>query len=163
MPGWYALYTRPRHEKQVFEDLTRRKIEAFLPTYKVRRRWSDRYKIVEEPLFKNYLFVRVDYDRASYDILRPYGAVSFVTFEGVPAQIPGDEIESIRRLVESELPYNPHPYLKVGRKVRVRSGPLAGCEGILTRKRGLARLVLNINLLQQSVVAEVDADTVEPL
>ena len=163
MPGWYALYTRPRHEKQVFEDLTRRKIEAFLPTYKVRRRWSDRYKIVEEPLFKNYLFVRVDYGRSYYDILRPYGAVSFVTFEGVPAAIPGEEIESIRRLVESELPYNPHPYLKVGRKVRVKAGPLAGCEGILTRKRGLARLVLNINLLQQSVVAEVDADTVEPL
>src|SRR5688572_9672916 len=71
--------------------------------------------------------------------------------------------KSNRRLVESELPYNPHPFLKVGRKVRVKSGPLAGCEGILTRKRGLARLVLSINLLQQSVVAEVDADTVEPL
>ena len=156
------MYTRPRHEKQVFEELTNRGIEAFLPTFKVRRRWSDRYKIVEEPLFKNYLFVRMPIGRY-HETLRPYGAVSFVKFEDKPAEIPADEVEAIRQLVLSELPYNPHPYLKVGRKVRVKIGPLEGCEGILTRKKGIARLVLSINLLQQSVVAEVDADCVEPL
>ena len=162
--SWYALYTRPRHEKQVFQELFNKGIEAFLPTYKVRRRWSDRYKIIEEPLFKNYLFVKIaDFNRGYYDTLKPYGSVAFVMFDGKPAQIPDVEIEAIRRLVESELPYDPHPYLKIGRKVRVRSGPLEGCEGILTRKKGLARLVLNVNLLQQSVSAEVDADTVEPL
>ena len=159
---WYAIYTRPRHEKRVYEDLTNRNIEAFLPSYKVRRRWSDRYKIVEEPLFKNYLFVNVDYDRRYYDTLRPYGAVSFVMFDDKPAEIPADQIEAIRRLVTSELPYDPHPYLKIGKKVRVRSGPLEGCEGILTRKKGLTRLVLSVHLLQQSVSAEVDSDTVEP-
>ena len=90
------------HEKQVYEDLINRSIEAFLPIYKVRRRWSDRYKIVEEPLFKNYLFVNVDYDRRYYDTLRPYGAVAFVMFDGKPAQIPEHEIESVRTLVESE-------------------------------------------------------------
>ena len=83
-------------------------------------------------------------------------------FEGNPAEIPDDEIAAVRRLVTSELPYDPHPYLKIGRRVRVRSGPLEGCEGILTRKKGLARLVLSVNLLQQSVSAEVDADCVEP-
>ena len=160
--SWYAIYTRPRHEKQVYEDLTNRHIEAFLPTYKVRRRWSDRYKIVEEPLFKNYLFVNIDYDRRYYDTLRPYGAVAFVMFDVKPAVIPDNEIEGIRRLVTSELPYDPHPYLKIGKRVRVRSGPLEGCEGILTRKKGLTRLVLSVHLLQQSVSAEVDADTVEP-
>ena len=159
---WYALYTRPRHEKQVLDELSGRSIEAFLPTYKVRRRWSDRYKIVEEPLFKNYLFVRMTQDKY-YETLRPYGAVSFVMFDSKPAEIPADEIEAIRTLVESELPFNPHPYLKVGRKVRVRAGPLAGCEGILTRKKGLSRLVLSVNLLQQSVITEVDADCVEPM
>jgi transcription elongation factor/antiterminator RfaH len=161
MKSWYALYTRPRHEKQVFEELANRDIEAFLPTYKVRRRWSDRYKIVEEPLFKNYLFVQMSLDR-SHDTLRPYGAVSFITFDGQPAQIPENEIAAIRQLVESALPYNPHPYLKVGRKVRVTSGPLEGCEGILMRKKGLARLVLSVHMLQQSVVAEVEAQCVEP-
>jgi len=159
---WYAIYTRPRHEKQVYEDLKNRNIEAFLPIYKVRRRWSDRYKIIEEPLFKNYLFVNVEYERRYHDTLRPYGAVAFVTFDGKPAQIPEPEIEAIRRLVTSELPYNPHPYLKIGRRVRVRSGPLEDCEGILIRKKGLTRLVLSIHLLQQSVSAKVDADSVEP-
>ena len=160
---WYALYTRPRHEKRVFEDLSSRKIEAFLPTYKIRRRWSDRYKIVEEPLFKNYLFVNVADARRHHETLRPYGAVSFVTFDDKPAEIPEDEIEAIRRLVTSELPYDPHPYMKIGRKVYVRSGPLQGCEGILTRKKGISRLVLSVHLLQQSVSAEVDSDTVEPV
>jgi len=160
--SWYALYTRPRHEKRVFEDLTSRKIEAFLPTYKVRRRWSDRYKIVEEPLFKNYIFVNVRSGASYHETLRPYGAVSFVMFDGKPAEIPQDEIDAIRRLVTSELPYDPHPYLKIGRKVYVRSGPLEGCEGILTRKKGISRLVLSVHLLQQSVSAEVDADCVEP-
>jgi transcription antitermination factor NusG len=162
MPNtWNALYTRPRHEKQVLEELTGRGIEAFLPTYKVRRRWSDRYKIVEEPLFKNYLFVRSQQTRAQ-EVLRPYGAVEFVKFDQKRAEIPEGEIEAIRRLVGSELKYNPHPYLRIGRKVRVRTGPLEGCEGILTRKKGFARLVLSIDLLQQSVIAEVDADCVEP-
>jgi len=161
MSRWYALYTRPRHEKHVLDELSGRNIDAFLPTYKVRRRWSDRYKIIEEPLFKNYLFVHMNW--AEYrDSLRPYGAVSFVMFAGQPAEIPDHEIEAIRLLVESELPCNPHPYLKVGRRVRVRQGPLAGCEGILTRKKGLSRLVLSVHLLQQSVIAEVDADCVEP-
>jgi hypothetical protein len=78
---WYALYTRPRHEKQVYEDLSNRQIEGFLPTYKIRRRWSDRYKVVEEPLFKNYLFVNVPSASSYHETLRPYGAVSFVAFE----------------------------------------------------------------------------------
>ena len=162
MPHWYALYTRPRHEKQVFQELAEKKIEAFLPTYKVRRRWSDRYKVIDEPLFKNYLFVHVEYDRRYHDTLRPYGAVGFVVFDGKPAQIPEEEIDAIRRLITCELPCQPHPYLKVGRRVRVRSGPLQGCEGILVRKKSLARLVLTVNLLQQSVSAEIDADSVEP-
>ena len=81
----------------------------------------------------------------------------------MPSQIPAIEIDAIRRLVESELPYHPHPYLKIGRGVRVRSGPLAGCEGVLMRKKGIARLVLSVNLLRQSVSAEVDADSVETI
>ncbi len=162
MSHWYAIYTRPRHEKQVFQDLNHRRIDAFFPTYKVRRRWSDRYRVIEEPLFKNYIFVHVDYDRRYHETLRPYGAVSFVTFDGKPAEIPESEIESIRKLVSSELPYDPHPYLRIGRRVRVCSGPLEGCEGILTRKKGVTRLVLSIHMLQQAVSAEVDADTVEP-
>jgi transcription elongation factor/antiterminator RfaH len=162
MSDWYALYTRPRHEKRVFQELTNRQIEAFLPTQTFRRRWSDRYKLVEEPLFKNYLFINVNDDRLHHDALSPYGVVQLVTCDGKPARIAAHEIDSIRRLVASMLPYGPHPYLKIGQRVRVRSGPLEGCEGILTRRKGLSRLVLSVHLLQQSVSAEIDASCVQP-
>ena len=161
---WYVLYTRPRHEKQVHQELCNKGLDAFLPTVKVRRRWSDRYKIVEVPLFKNYVFVNLDdFTHHSAATLRPYGAVSFVMFDRKPAPISQLEIDALRRLVESELPYSLHPYLKVGRKVRVGLGPLQGCEGILVRKKNIARLVLSVHLLQQSVSVEVDADVVEAL
>ncbi len=158
---WYALYTRPRHEKQVFEELRNRAIEAYLPTQKVRRRWSDRYKIIEEPLFKNYLFVRTD-EQNYRKCLEPYGAVSFVSVEGKPAVVADEELEAVRIMVTSEIPHNPYPYLKAGRKVRVKYGPLEGCEGILIRKRGLDRLVVTVHLLQRSIEAEVDAAWIEP-
>ena len=161
MQHWYALYTRPRHEKQVQQELTNQRIEAYLPTQKIRRRWSDRYKIVEEPLFKNYLFVRSDgehYRKA----LSPYGAVSFVTVEGEPAIIPDEELEALKILVTSEIPHNPYPYMKAGRKIRLKYGPMEGCEGVLVRKRGLTRLVVTVHLLQRSIEAEVDAAWIEP-
>lgn len=162
--SWFALYTRAKHEKQLQRELSNIGIETFLPTFKVRRRWSDRYKVIEEPLFQNYLFVsRADLQQNFNETLRHYGAVCFVMIDGKPAEIPSMEIDGIRRLVESDLAYGPHPYLKVGRKVRVRLGPLQGCEGILVRRKGLSRLVLSLSLLQQSVSAEVDAAVVEPL
>ena len=162
MLNWYALYTRPRYERQVHDELSAHEIESYLPTQKVRRRWSDRYKIVEEPLFKNYLFVHAD-DERYRESLKPYGAVSFVTVaEGKPAIIPDDEVEAVRIMVTSELPHNPYPYLKAGRKVRVKYGPLEGCEGILIRKRGIDRLVVTVNLLQRSIQAEVEAAWIEP-
>jgi transcription antitermination factor NusG len=159
---WYALYTRPRHERRVRDELERGRIEAYLPTHQVRRRWSDRYKVVEEPLFKNYLFVHINKGRYR-ESLKPYGAVCFVTAEeGKPAVIPDEELEAVRILVNSEIPHNPYPYLKVGRKVRVRYGPLEGCEGILVRKKGISRLVVTVNLLQRSIEAEIDAAWIEP-
>jgi transcription antitermination factor NusG len=158
---WYALYTRPRHEKQIWQELTNQRIEAYLPTHKIRRRWSDRYKIVEEPLFKNYLFVRTD-ARQYRQALKPYGAVSFVTVDSEPAIIPDEELEALKILVTSEIPYNPYPYLKAGRKIRLKYGPMEGCEGVLVRKRGLSRLVVTVHLLQRSIEAEVDAAWIEP-
>ena len=161
MANWYAIYTRPRHEKQVLTELMNQQLEGYLPTHRVRRRWSDRYKVIEEPLFKNYLFARMD-ENQQRQALRPYGAVSLVTLDGKPAIVPDEEIEAVRILVSSQLPHNPYPYLQAGRKVRVKYGPLEGCEGILVRKRGLARLVVSVNLLQRSLEAEVDADWGEP-
>ncbi len=162
LQSWHAIYTRSRHESKVFSDLTASKIEAFLPTQMVRRKWSDRYRVIEEPLFKNYLFVNIkpEYRRTC---LRPYGVVGFVTFEAEPAIIPREQIEAIQKLVTSEIPHNPYPYLKAGRRVRVKYGPLEGCEGILIRKKGICRLILSVHLLQRSVVAEIDSAWIEPL
>jgi transcription antitermination factor NusG len=145
----------------VEQELTNRGVESYLATHKVRRRWSDRYKTVEEPLFKSYLFVHADADTYRKS-LHPYGALSFIKVAGEPAIIPDDEVEAVRIMVTSELPNNPHPYLKVGRKVRVNYGPLEGCEGILSRKKGLTRLVVSVHLLQSSIEAEVDAAWIEP-
>ena len=102
-------------------------------------------------------------DERYRESLKPYGAVSFVTFdEGKPAIIPDNEVEAVRIMVTSELPHNPYPYLKAGRKVRVKYGPLEGCEGILIRKKGIDRLVVSLNLLQRSIQAEVEAAWIEP-
>jgi transcription antitermination factor NusG len=162
MNSWYAIYTRPRHERKVAVELGMRGIETWLPTFCVRRRWSDRYRVVEEALFKNYLFVRVD-DARRAESVAPYGAVCLVTSgSGRPAVIPDPEVESVRIMVASDLPYNRHPFLKVGRRVRVRYGPLEGCEGTLVRRKGIDRLVVNIALLQRSIEAEVDAAWIEP-
>ena len=161
MQHWYALYTRPRHEKQVQQALSDHRIEVYLPTHKIRRRWSDRYKIVEEPLFKNYLFVRSE-DHYYRKALNLYGAVSFVTVEGEPAIIPDAEVKALKIMVAAEIPYNPHPYLKMGQKIRVMCGPLEGCEGVLVRKRGLSRIVITVHLLQRSIEAEVSAAWIEP-
>jgi transcription antitermination factor NusG len=144
------------------EDLASSDIEVLLPTHKVRRRWSDRYKVIEEPLFTNYIFVNVGPENRR-KCLRPYGAVHFVGFDGTPAVIPAAEIDAVRKLLAADLPRNPYPYLKAGRRVRVKYGPLEGCEGLLVRKRDVSRLVLSIHLLQRSVIAEIDAAWVEPV
>ena len=107
------------------------------------------------------LFVRTD-DHCYRKALNPYGAVSLVTVEGEPVIVPDAELEALQIMVDSEIPYNPYPYLKTGRKIRVKYGPLEGCEGVLVRKRGLSRLVVTVHLLQRSIEAELDATWIEP-
>ena len=94
--------------------------------------------------------------------LSPYGEVSFATVEGEPAIIPDEELEALKIMVASEIRHNPYPYLKAGRKIRVKYSPLEGCEGVLVRKRGLTRLVVTVHLLQRSIETEVDAAWIEP-
>lgn len=159
---WYALYTRPRHEKQVTAQLERKRVECFLPLYDAVRRWKDRRARVQLPLFPGYVFVRVPLpDRIQ--ILNLPGAVRFVSFNGRPAPLQGNEIEALRRGLTHRLRADPCPYLRVGRRVRVKSGPLAGAEGILMRKKERFRLVLSVDLIMRSVALEVDSADVEPL
>jgi transcription antitermination factor NusG len=162
-PGgnWYALYTCPRHEKQVAEQIKQRRISCFLPLYRSVRRWKDRRKELELALFPGYVFVHIGLqDRLS--VLQLRGAVRFVSFNGHPAPLPDGEMESLMNALASGVRANPHPYLTVGRRVRVRYGPLARAQGILVRRKDKFRVVLSLDILMRSVGVEVDESDVEP-
>ena len=158
--NWYAVCTRHQHEKVVARVLEYKGFETFLPLYKARRRWQDRVKEISVPLFSGYLFVREDLQRW-LPILTTPGVTSIVSCGGQPAAIPFSEIEGVRQIVESTLRVEPHPFLKSGDWVRVKYGPIAGVEGILLRKKNIARLVLSVEMLGKSAAVEVDASHVE--
>lgn len=161
--SWYALYTRSRHEKTVNQELVRKGVETFLPLRRVTRHWSDRKKIIEEPLFRGYLFVYIPI-RERLAILKTSGVVGFVGRTQLnPTEVPGQEISSVRRLVEQEIQVDPFPYLREGKRVYIRSGPFKGIEGFIIRKDKHCRLVISLNLLMQSLSIQVDAACVEPI
>lgn len=158
---WYAAYVCSRHEKQVVSQLQERRISCFLPVYRSVRRWKDRRKELELVLFPGYVFVHLDLkDRLR--VLQLPSVVRFVSFNGRPAPLADSEIEILSKGLASGIRAEPHPYLKVGHRVRVRSGPLAGAQGILVRKKDRFRVVLSIDLIMRSVAVEVDEADIEP-
>lgn len=159
---WYVTYTCPRHEKHVARQFEERGISFFLPLYKSMRRWKDRKKQIELPLFPGYVFVQMKSDNR-VDLLRVPGVVHLVSFQGRPAAVAGAELEVLRRGVIGCSVLRPHPYLKAGRKIRIRGGAMAGVEGILVRRKESARVVLSISLIQRSVAMEIDETDVEPI
>jgi transcription antitermination factor NusG len=156
------VWTRSRHERAVFEQLTERGVEGFLPTVTRWSRWKDRRKQIAWPLFPGYCFVRID-PANRLAVLKCAGVVSLVGFNGEPVPVPDEEIEAVRTLVESTLPYDPCPLLKAGMRVEVVHGPLKGVVGRLERKGGHARLVLAVDLIGRAVSVQVDAADVEEL
>ncbi len=160
--AWYAIRTRSRHEKLVNQQLASRGVEAFLPLIDRRRRWKDRWKTVSLPLFSGYCFARFPYqDRLA--VLTAIGVVQILGINGHASPVPDHEIEAVRQLVTSTLPFDPHPYLKEGMEVEVVLGPLAGIRGVLARKGDRARLVVAIHLIQQAASVELDAADVRPV
>jgi transcription antitermination factor NusG len=158
--GWFAVWTKSRHEQIVRTQLEQREIEAFLPTVARWSRWKDRKKKVDFPLFPGYCFARFD-PRARLHVLTCGGVVNIVSIEGEPAPIPDHEIHAIRQLVESELAFDPCPLIREGMMVEVSHGPLKGVVGRLVRKNEKARLVLSVDLIGQAVSVEVDAADVK--
>lgn len=159
---WFALQVRSRYERNVASFLDGQGYEWFLPTYLSRRRWSDRIKELELPLFPGYLFCRFN-PQERLPILRTPGMISIVGTAKTPTAVDASEIVSLRTLVNSELPRQPWPFLKVGQKVRIECGALAGLEGILLQKKGCDRIILSVSLLQRSVAAEVDSAWITPI
>lgn len=159
---WYAAHTNPRHEKAIQQSMEGCCIECFLPLYKSIRRWKDRCKQLELPLFPGYIFVRIPLkDRLA--VLRIPGVVQLVSFQSRPARLPDAEIEVLRNGLQRGSGFEPHPYLTVGKRVRISNGPFFGMEGILVRRKEKFRVVLSIHLIQRSVAIEVDESDVKPL
>lgn len=157
---WYAAYTCAQHEKRVAEQFTKRALENFLPQYESVRRWKDRRVKLQLPLFPGYVFVRI----ALCDRLRALetpSVVRLVGFNGRPTALPDKEMEALRACVAARLAAEPHAYLTVGRRVRIKTGPLAELEGVLIRKKNSLRVVLSLDLIARSAAVEVDAADVE--
>lgn len=161
---WYAIYTRSRHEFKVNHKLTEKQFETFLPIIKSLRRWKDRKKYIEIPLFSGYLFLRCQMDDYKYlDVLKTSGVVKILgnnKRELFP--IPDEEIESIRILTENDTTINNHPYVKEGKRIEIVSGPLVGSTGILVRRELYkSTVVVSVHLLGRSISVEVDSCDIE--
>ena len=142
--SWYGLHTRPRHEKMVAQRLEERGVTTFLPLITEVHRWSDRKKTVQMPLFSCYVFAKFMPNRAErLRVLRVDGVFGLVGARGEGTPIPDAQIDAVRSLVETELPWSSHPFLKIGQRVRIRSGALDGMEGILLSRNGDQTLVIS--------------------
>src|ERR1017187_3206927 len=159
---WYALRVRSRLSSLASTTLRDKGYEEFSPLYYSRRQWSDRVKKIELPLFPGYLFCQFDAnDRLP--ILTTPGVIGIVGIGKTPTPVDDDEIEAIRVILRSGLAAQPWPHLRVGSKVYIERGPLAGLEGIITNTDKVYRLIVSFSLLQRSVAVEIDREWARPI
>jgi transcription antitermination factor NusG len=162
--AWYALYTRSRHEKKLLTELTDRSLDVFLPMREVLSRWKDRKKRIWLPLFPGYIFVRqVDTPENRFRVLNMPGAVRFVGHEGHAERIPDEQIDAVRRFLETKIAVDPYPYIHMGQRVEIIAGSLKGIQGVLIQKKNRFRFVLQVDLIRQAVSIEIDASDVRPV
>jgi transcription antitermination factor NusG len=159
-PLWYAAHTSSNHEKRVAEQLTWKSVEHFLPLYQTVRLWKDRRVQLRRALFPGYVFVRLAL-RDRLQVLQIPGVAKLVGFSGTPTALPQEQIDTLRTSLLNGVRAEPHPHLTVGRRVRVKSGPLAGMEGILLRRKSRLRVVISIELIQRSVSVDTDLADIE--
>lgn len=159
-PQWYAAYICANHERRVVAELQARAVEHFLPLYHSVRRWKDRRVRLDLPLFPGYVFVRLAL-RDRLRVVQVPSVVRLVGFGGLPAVLPDTEMEIMRTGLSRGVCAEPHPFLTVGRRVRIVDGPFAGLQGILKQKKSGLRVVVSLDLIQRSVVVDVDAADVE--
>ena len=161
-PQWYAAYTWANHEKRVADQFVERTVEHFLPTFESIRRWRDRRMRIQQPLFSGYIFVRLALqDRLR--VLQVPSVVRLVSFNGQPAALSDQEIDTLRKSLIPELGALPHPYLRVGRRVRIVKGPLYGAEGVVVRKKNGFRFVLLMDLIMRAASVDVDAADIQAI
>ena len=160
--NWFAVQTRSRHEKMVARQLETQGFSTFLPVTTQLRQWSDRRKMVEMPLFPGYAFLRMVYQpEQRLRVLSTEGIVSFVGMHGQGMPIPDRQIEDIQSVLTAKVPLESHPFLKLGQRVRIRSGSLNGTEGILVGQENDQMLVISVELIQRSVSIRLQGYEVE--
>jgi transcription antitermination factor NusG len=154
-PHWYAAYIMPRHEKVVADQLSKRDIESYLPLYRTIHRWNGRRAEVDLPLFPGYVFVKTPIVNRVRVLEQP-GVIRLVGVNGRATPLPDEEIEKLRTSL-ALCTAEPYPFLAVGKTVRIKSGPLAGFEGKILRRKGRMRLVVSVELIQRSILLELEA------
>ncbi len=163
MMNWYALYVKSNHEFVTCAELSKKRIETFLPTVRKLRQWKDRRKWVDFPIFPGYLFLHLNPSPEYFlDALKTRGAINLLSAQpGYPTPIAAEEIGSLRILVQSGTDFDVYPNLKEGTRVRVRRGPLEGAEGILAKRDSQYTFLVNVELLGRSIGVKIYADDLE--
>jgi transcription antitermination factor NusG len=159
---WLAAYTRSRHEHHVAHQLRLKELEFLLPTYQRFVRWSDRIKTSEAPLFPGYIFVHVT-ERERVPVLETMGVVHLVSTAGKPTVLPDEDVERLRTCTLRSGDVEPHPYLRIGHRVRVKHGPFAGWEGTLVEKQNSLRLVINVDQILKSLAINLHGADLEAI
>jgi transcriptional antiterminator RfaH len=161
--SWFAIQTWPRHERKVATALGEKGVSVFLPLFGEKRQWSDRRRFVESPLFPQYAFVRISSETsARIPVLRTNGVRGFVGKRGAGLPVPDSEIDAIRAVLAQGVPFKPHSFLNIGKRVRIRGGSLDGVVGILTAVNNGTTLVVSVELIQRSLAIRITGFALEP-
>jgi transcriptional antiterminator NusG len=161
---WYAVYTKPRHERKVNTQLIREGMTTFLPEMERWSRRRDRKKRVSYPIFPGYLFINTELNNGSrLKVIKTKGVVRILGTKGVPTPIPAHQIDAIQKAVDSKNDVSPYPYLRKGQLVRVIGGPLNGVEGIFVSEKGKGKLIVSVDILHRSVSVAIEEADVEPI
>jgi transcription elongation factor/antiterminator RfaH len=163
--NWYAVQTRARNEKAISERLQEQGLTTFLPLVTEIRRWSDRKKKVELPLFSCYLFVKLvaGNNDERMRVYRTNGVFRIVSMRGELIPVPDEQIEALRAVVTQQVPWTEHPFLKIGQRVRIRGGSLEGVEGVLLSRNGDRTLIISVDAIQRSLAVRVEGYDLEAL
>ena len=159
---WFAIQTRARHEKKVDTQLHEKGVESFLPLWSEMHQWSDRQRLVHQPLFSGYLFVHIgDTPRERTTVLSTSGVCWFVGNRGMGLPIPDKQIQDVQTVLGSQVPYTPFPFIRVGQHVRIRGGCLDGIEGILMAKESDRTVVVSVELVRRSLAVHINGYEIE--
>ncbi len=165
LANWYAVQTRARNEKVISDRLQEQGLTTFLPLVSETRRWSDRKKKIELPLFSCYVFVKLvaSNNDERMRVYRTNGVFRIVSMRGEAIPIPDEQIDALRTVVTQQVPWSVHPFLKIGQRVRIRGGSLDGVEGVLLSRNGDRTLIISVDAIQRSLAVRVEGYDVEPL